>query len=86
MTPEPTVVGLGLVSCDVEIEMPLVMSALADPIVNPVTVTYATASRAKQPLVMVRTIAVAVGSALEAAKPLAIVTVGVAVEAKKPLG
>ena len=86
ITPEAIAVGLGLMSCDVEIEMPLGTSSLADPIVKPMMVRSTFAFVPIQPLVIVRTIEVAVGGELVAAKPLPNDTVGVGVEAKKPLG
>ena len=86
MTPEAIVVGLGLKSCDVVIEMPSGTLRIAGPIVKPLSVTAVLALLGTQPDVMVSTMLVSVGAALVAAALLAIATVGVADEAKNPLG
>jgi hypothetical protein len=86
MAPEAVVTGVGLMSCDVVMEIPFGTSAISGPIVKPVNVTVVCVLTGMLPDVIVRMMFVVVGIALMAFKPAAITTVGVEVDAKNPLG
>jgi hypothetical protein len=86
MAPEAVVNGLGLMSCDVVMEIPFGTSAISGPIVKPVNVTVVCVLTGILPDVMVSMMLVVVGIALVALKPVAITTVGVEVDEKNPLG